>query len=158
MVTSPHVAGARRNAMVMAGTAVAAGLLMLYPTSTNSQGATRKPGQAAAKAGVVVPPPAASAPAAPTEVVVNGTSVDTQYGPVQVQIRVRAGHLVSAKAIDYPTGSGRDREINSQAIPILQQETVQAGNAQIDSVSGATYTSEGYRQSLQSALDLAHLG
>jgi uncharacterized protein with FMN-binding domain len=76
---------------------------------------------------------------------------------VQVQLHVRGGRIVSATAIDYPQGSGRDREINSFAIPVLQKETVDQQNARIDTVSGATYTSDGYRTSLQSALDAAHL-
>ena len=86
----------------------------------------------------------------------NGAPVDTRYGPVQVQITVRAGKIVRADAIDYPQSSGRDQEINSYAIPQLNDETLQAQSAQIDTVSGATYTSDGYRTSLQSALDAAH--
>lgn len=86
----------------------------------------------------------------------NGAPVDTPYGPVQVQITVRAGKIVRADAIDYPQGGGRSQEINGYAIPQLDNETVQAQSAQIDTVSGATYTSDGYRSSLQSALDAAH--
>lgn len=90
------------------------------------------------------------------DVVVNGASVDTQYGPVQVQITVRSGRIIKADAIDYPQSSDRDQRINSYAVPQLDDETVQAQSAQIDTVSGATYTSDGYRTSLQSALDAAH--
>ena len=78
------------------------------------------------------------------------------YGPVQVQVTVRGARIVSAHAIDYPQGGGRDQEINSRAIPQLDQETLQTQSAQIDTVSGATFTSDGYRRSLQSALDAAH--
>ena len=92
----------------------------------------------------------------PTSITVNGAPADTQYGPVQVQITLTNGRIVRADAIDYPQGSSRDQAINSQAIPQLDQETLQAQSAQIDTVSGATYTSDGYRQSLQSALDAAH--
>jgi uncharacterized protein with FMN-binding domain len=74
-----------------------------------------------------------------------------------VQLHVRGGRIGSGTAIDYPQGSGRAREINSFAIPVLQKETVDAQNARIDTVSGATYTSDGYRTSLQAALDAAHL-
>jgi uncharacterized protein with FMN-binding domain len=73
-----------------------------------------------------------------------------------VQISIRGRRIIRADAIDYPQGSGRDQEINSYAIPQLDQETVNAQSANIDTVSGATYTSDGYRQSLQSALDAAH--
>jgi uncharacterized protein with FMN-binding domain len=148
MTTSQSV-GARRNAAVLGATAAAVGLLFLYPTSTNRGSVQHPPGQAVATPGVVS--------SGSVTTVVNGTSADTQYGPVQVQLHVRAGRIVSATAIDYPQGSGRDREINSFAIPILQKETVAAQNAHIDTVSGATFTSDGYRASLQAALDAAHL-
>lgn len=91
-----------------------------------------------------------------TTVTVNGAPADTRYGPVQVQITITNGRITRVDAIDYPQGGGRDQEINSQAIPQLDQETMQAQSARIDTVSGATYTSDGYRQSLQSALDAAH--
>lgn len=84
---------------------------------------------------------------------VTGDSIDTRWGPVQVKITVTGGKITSATAVDYPTSNGRDQEINSYAVPTLEQETVAAGNASIDMVSGATYTSEGYISSLQSALD-----
>ena len=72
-------------------------------------------------------------------------------------ITVANGQVVSANAIVYPTNDPRDQQINSYAIPTLNQEAVQAGNANISMVSGATYTSQGYIQSLQSALDKAGL-
>ncbi|MGC0371044.1 FMN-binding protein [Microbacterium sp. SLBN-111] len=57
---------------------------------------------------------------------------------------------------DYPSEDFRDQQINSRALPILVQETLSAQSADIDMVSGATYTSTGYKKSLQSALDEAH--
>ncbi|HKT56310.1 MAG TPA: FMN-binding protein [Microbacterium sp.] len=84
-----------------------------------------------------------------------GQAVDTQYGPVEVQITVSGGKITSASAPQYPQGSPRDQEINAQAIPMLVAETTQASSSNIDMISGATYTSEGYIQSLQSALDQA---
>ena len=149
----------RRNAAVLLATAVTVGLLFLYPTSTNRGDAQRRPGQSVAAAGIVTPTatPGAAATGNTSSFVVNGSSADTVYGPVQVQLKVSAGRIVGAVAIDYPQSGGRDREINSIAIPLLQQETVATQTAQIDVVSGATYTSEGYIQSLQSALDAAHL-
>lgn len=86
---------------------------------------------------------------------VTGNAVDTQYGPVQVQVTVTNGKVTSATAVDYPQNSPRDQEINAYAIPTLNQEATQTGTANIDMVSGATYTSEGYIQSLQSALNKA---
>ena len=93
-----------------------------------------------------------SSPAAKT---VTGAAADTMYGPVQVQITVKNGKLTAADATVYPTETPRDAQINAYAIPQLEQETVAAGNAKIDAVSGATYTSNGYIASLQSALDKA---
>jgi len=84
-----------------------------------------------------------------------GQSVDTRWGPVQVRITVSAGRIAAADAIDYPMNNGRDQEINRFAIPQLVSETLEAQSAQIDLVSGATYTSEGYTSSLQSAIDQA---
>lgn len=84
---------------------------------------------------------------------VTGASVDTRYGPVQVKITVTNGAITAASAVDYPTSDPRDQQINSYAVPALNQEAVQSGTASIDMISGATYTSEGYIQSLQSALD-----
>jgi len=86
---------------------------------------------------------------------VTGNSVETRYGPVQVQIKVTNGKVVSATAVVYPTNDPLDQQINSYAIPALNQEAVNAGSANIDMVSGATFTSTGYIQSLQSALDKA---
>jgi uncharacterized protein with FMN-binding domain len=77
---------------------------------------------------------------------------------VQVQITVSGGKITSANVVQVPQESSHDIRINSQAVPILNQEVVQAQSAHIDSVSGATYTSDGYTRSLQSAIDAAHLG
>jgi uncharacterized protein with FMN-binding domain len=86
-----------------------------------------------------------------------GDAVDTRWGVVQVQITVADGKITKADAVQYPQNNGRDIEINSYAVPQLNTEAVQAGNARIDAVSGATVTSDGYIQSLQSAVDQAHL-
>lgn len=95
-----------------------------------------------------------STPAAKTY---DGGTAQTQWGPVQVRITVQGGKITDARAVVYPSGNGRDYEINSYALPILNQEAVQAQSANIDMVSGATVTSGGYQQSLQSAIDQAHL-
>ncbi|MEX1652758.1 FMN-binding protein [Streptomyces pseudovenezuelae] len=86
---------------------------------------------------------------------VTGDTVQTRWGPVQVRITVKSGRLTDVTAVTYPTDNPRDQEINSYAIPRLRSEALQAQSADIDTVSGATYTSDGYRQSLQSALDSA---
>ena len=86
-----------------------------------------------------------------------GNSVMTRWGAVQVQITVADGKITAAEAVEYPQANPRDREINAYALPVLAQEATQAQSADIDAVSGATVTSDGYVQSLQSAIDQAHL-
>jgi uncharacterized protein with FMN-binding domain len=86
-----------------------------------------------------------------------GDVAGTRWGPVQVQITVANGKITAAQPTQVPNGNFRDQEINSYAVPILNQEVVQAQSAQIDAVSGATVTSDGYVQSLQSAINQAHL-
>lgn len=86
-----------------------------------------------------------------------GSSVDTQWGPVQVKITVKNGKVTDVQAVVYPDGNGRDQEINAYALPVLHDEVLQAQSAQIDAVGGATVTSDGYISSLQSALDAANL-
>ncbi len=88
---------------------------------------------------------------------VTGQTEDTRWGPVQVQITVSSGKITAVSTLQLPSGNGRDAEINDAAVPILKQETLQAQSATIDAVSGATYTSQGYIASLQSALDQAGL-
>ncbi|KYJ98200.1 MULTISPECIES: FMN-binding protein [Microbacterium] len=85
-----------------------------------------------------------------------GASSQTRYGPVQVQITVSGGQITDAQAVDYPNSNGRDRQINGTAVPRLVSETIQAQSSKIQMVSGATYTSDGYLSSLQSAIDQAH--
>lgn len=95
-----------------------------------------------------------SAPAATT---VLGDAVMTRFGNVQVQITVQNGKVTSSEVTQVPWSNGKDQQINAYAVPILNSEAVAAQSADIDMVSGATYTSEGYIQSLQSALDQAGL-
>ena len=86
-----------------------------------------------------------------------GSVAQTRWGPVQVELTVAGGKITKVSVLQYPSGNGKDQEINSYALPILVQETVDAQSASIDMVSGATVTSDGYLQSLQSALDQANL-
>jgi uncharacterized protein with FMN-binding domain len=83
---------------------------------------------------------------------VTGQVAMTRWGPVQVAGTVADGRLTEVHAVVWPTGDGRSIAINDYAIPILDSEASQVGTS-FDYVSGATYTSEGYRQSLQSLLD-----
>ncbi|MDX3099914.1 FMN-binding protein [Nonomuraea angiospora] len=88
---------------------------------------------------------------------VTGDPADTRWGPVQVAITVSGGKIADVQVLQAPDGNRRDIEINDAALPILTQEALSAQSAQIDTVSGATYTSEGYARSLQSAIDRAGL-
>ena len=93
------------------------------------------------------------APAAQARII-TGKIAQTQYGPVQVRLSVTGTKITKAEAVQAPSG-GRSTEITGNAVPKLNQEAVAAGSADIDAVSGATYTSAGYKESLQSALDKA---
>ncbi|GAA0917036.1 MULTISPECIES: FMN-binding protein [Streptomyces violaceusniger group] len=105
--------------------------------------ATARPGGAGAGAG-------AGAGGART---VTGDAVQTQYGPVQVSLTVNGGKITGAQAVKTPDSGPRSEQIAKDSIPKLNQQAVSA--AKVDTVSGATYTSEGYAKSLQSALDKA---
>jgi uncharacterized protein with FMN-binding domain len=83
---------------------------------------------------------------------VAGETVMTRWGPVQVAGTVANGKLCEVHAVTWPQGDGRSIAINEYAIPQLDAQAAQSG-VQFDGVSGATYTTEGYRQSLQSLLD-----
>jgi len=87
---------------------------------------------------------------------VTGTLIETRYGPVQVQATITNGKIATVTATQLPSG-GRSGRISDYAVPILSGEAMTAQSAQIDLVSGATYTSSAYEQSLQAALDQAGL-
>jgi uncharacterized protein with FMN-binding domain len=84
-----------------------------------------------------------------------GQSASTPYGPVQVQLTIGGGKIARVEVPQYPDTTRHDLAINQRAIPRLVSETMTAQSADIDMVSGATYTSDGYTRSLQSAIDQA---
>ena len=98
-----------------------------------------------------------SSSAAKASSTVTGDVAQTRWGPVQVEVSVASGKVTEVQVVEYPSDNPRDAEINSYALPILIKETISAQSANIDMVSGATVTSEGYLGSLQSALDRAGL-
>jgi len=81
-----------------------------------------------------------------------GATSNTQFGPVQVQITVSNGKITAAKALQFPNRDFRSQSISSQAIPYLVQETIAASSSNIQGVGGASYTSQGWYDSLVSAL------
>ncbi|GAA1001332.1 FMN-binding protein [Subtercola frigoramans] len=117
---------------------------------------------AEAPAASAAPSPAAAAPApapAPTAVDQNftGSLISTRYGTIQVQITVNSGKITEVTALKLTDDGGRSVQISARAAPVLRSEVLSAQSANVASVSGATYTSDGYLQSVQSALDQAGL-
>lgn len=102
--------------------------------------------------------PSKAAPPAPRSGTVDGAVVDTQYGSVQVRVSFTGKKITNVHALKLTDSSGTSVSISAGAAPVLRQEALDKQSAQIDVVSGATYTSEAYQQSLQSAIDAAHLG
>ena len=99
---------------------------------------------------------ASAKPPKPVAAVVTGSPIDTRYGTMQVAAVVRGGRLSDIRVLQETDG-GHSHQIDASAIPVLKSEALSAQSAHIDAVSGATYTSEGYARSLQSALDKAGL-
>lgn len=151
----------RRITLMIVSTVSALVLLLSYRTSTG----VAPPGDVLATAAPGVVPDTTSPPAAgppsrrPTvrTVTVNGTVARTDWGPVQVQVRIVGRKITEVRVVQRPTGNRRDDQIIGYALPKLRQQVLQAQSARIDGVSGATVTSGGYRESLQAALDAAHL-
>ena len=81
-----------------------------------------------------------------------GVAAQTQFGPVQVKITVSKGKIIKVTVPVYPTTNPRDQMINSQAIPMLEQEVIKAQSSKIYGIGGASYTSQGFYTSLLSAL------
>ncbi|GAA2337419.1 FMN-binding protein [Dactylosporangium salmoneum] len=134
----------RRIALWLASTVAALVLLFSYRTSTGAFS-------------TATAPPTSGSGATGSGKTYDGSTVQTRWGPVQVRITVDGGKITDVAAVTYPNGNRRDLEINDYALPQLRSEVLQAQSADIDSVSGATVTSEGYKESLQAALDAAHI-
>lgn len=159
----------RRVIFAIVTTASALVFLLSFKTHSTPVAATSPPSASASKAPVASASAAATSKAASggssssagggssAATTVTGDEAQTIYGPIQVKITVKNGKVTAAEAIEYPNNDPRDAQINAYAIPALNSEAVSASSAQIDTVSGATYTSQGYLSSLQSALDKAGL-
>jgi uncharacterized protein with FMN-binding domain len=148
----------RRITLWIVSTVAALVLLFSYRTSTMGAVSATAPAAAAGAPGVV-----AGAGADPTgtatgsgSVVVNGSVAQTRWGPVQVQVHITGSRITDVKTLRVPSENRRDEEINSYAVPQLRAAVLAAQSANIDTVSGATVTSDGYVESLQAALDAAH--
>jgi uncharacterized protein with FMN-binding domain len=100
--------------------------------------------------------PSATATATTTSHSAIGATITTRYGPVQVKVTESANRITDVAAVKLPSEDAHSQSIAAYAAPKLRQEAITANSARIDVVSGATYTSDGYAQSLQSALDNLH--
>lgn len=125
------------------------------PTTTATPNATAAGAASATTLPQVSSAVTTAAPAAGSLVAFDGDSVQTKYGPVQVQAQIQDGTLVAVAVVQYPDSDGKSVRINQRALPELQSEALTAQSAQVDTVSGATYTSNAYVHSLQSAIDEA---
>jgi uncharacterized protein with FMN-binding domain len=155
--------------MAVVTTVTALLLLLRFDPGTNPEAqlaaATKAPADPAASDAGVSDPVATPATgsdsstsgATTASTQISGDAVPTRFGTVQVQVTIDGSTLVDVTALQLPSG-GRDSQVSAYAEPILRSEALQAGSASIDTVSGATYTSMGYIQSLQSALDTAGIG
>ena len=142
--------GVRRILFAVMTTVTALVLLFGYRTSTSGAAGTATAAAAAATS-------SSGGTAAAGSRTYTGDAVSTRWGPVQVRITVSGGRVTGVDTVQVPDGNHRDVEINEYAVPVLEQEVLSAQSADVDTVSGATVTSDGYISSLQSALDDAGL-
>ena len=124
--------------------------------STSSAGSTDTGTAAAAPTSAAGGAGGATAGGAYADGTFTGATVSTRYGDVQVAVVISGGTVSDVTALQLPSGDGHSRRIAQVAAPILREEALTAQSADIDLLSGATYTSEAYAESLQSALDNAH--
>lgn len=159
----------RRAAIALVSTV--AGLVMLLTLKANTTQPTTTAAVAEAPPAAVAAtpsaggPPASKAPATgaspPTDDAAaapqtgTGTLVRNQYESFQVQVTVTGDTITKVEVIALTTKDAKSKRIAGSSLPRLQQATLEANSADVDTVSGATYTSESYRESLQSALDQA---
>jgi uncharacterized protein with FMN-binding domain len=136
-------------------------LLFSYNTSRSSQPAAASAqslGAASnAQAGSSAQSGTGSSAAGSTAQTYTGDEAMTRYGVVQVRITVSGGKITKSEVLQVPWSDGHDQMINSMAVPVYNEEAVRSQSAGIDVVSGATVTWQGYTESLQSAIDQAHL-
>jgi uncharacterized protein with FMN-binding domain len=134
----------RRSPIVLAATVVGtAGVMAFHPHT---------PAVQTAAATTTAPATTATSTASGARTA-TGAAVDTQYGAAQVRVTVKGGKITNIEALQLQSNDPRSQQISSSAEPILKQEALAKQSADIDAVSGASFTSASYTQSLQSALD-----
>ena len=156
----------RRAILVVSGTAAAVASALAYnppqlaQVSTASKPATPAPTNPSTPATSKATPAPKSTPTSPASTLpfgdFSGDKVQTRWGPVQVQITVKDGVITAANALAFPNGDRRSLSISQQAIPYLIEQTLGVvSSSEVMGVSQATYTSNGWRASLQSAIKKA---
>jgi uncharacterized protein with FMN-binding domain len=140
-------------ALALAATATGLVLLLSYKTPDPTARSAPPPAVAAPRQSASPGPTAAT-----SSRTVTGSSAGTPFGPVQVRITLVNGKLTDVTTLQHPDDRRRSVEINDEALPILRSEALKAQSSRIDEVSGATWTSDAYIRSLQSALDKARGG
>ena len=157
-IAGAPIAGADTTASASASSSSSA-TSAAKPVATKNAGATKTPASGNSAASNSATPTAAATTAPATPAAINGTftgpSVNVNYGNVQVKITVVNGRITDAVAVKAPTGKN-DRYTN-MAVPTLKAQTLKAQSANIQGVSGASYTSYGWFTSLQGAIALAGL-
>lgn len=156
----------KRVLAALAGTLVGLGWIISYRVTPEH---VRSLDASAAAPSPDAPQPAPdtspSAPVAPTptppptvEGSFTGAPEPNFYGTVQVKVSIRGGRITDVQAVQLPSDRARSAYISQVAGPMLRSEVIQAQSARIDIVSGATYTSESYAESVLTALKQAHFG
>lgn len=149
LVTAKQLAGPASSARHLALTSAPPPSSTSVPTVPPPS--SLPPGSAAAPA---VTAPATTATTTGVRQIV-GDPEDNPYGTIQVRVTVSGGKVIDVSTLQSPNDRGRSVEIARESLPVLRQEVLKAQSAQIDVVSGASYDSQGYAQSVQSALDKA---
>lgn len=157
----------KRAILIGAGTIAGAVAVLGYQPGTLFSGPTATAAEATSSststtATTTTSTTAAAADTTPTDpsaqaTTYTGETIQTRFGPVQVEATVENGSVTAVTALTYPTGDHESAQINASAIPALEQQAVEAQSANISGVSGASYTSAAFAESLQSALVQAGL-
>ena len=145
-------APAPATSQAASGGAAQASAAATSPAAGKSKGAGKSPSASKSPSAGQSPAGQAAASAART---ITGTTAQTQYGPMQVQVTLTGKKITNVSVLQRTNDGSESDQIDSFAIPKLTSETLAAQSANIDAVSGASYTSSGYIKSLQSALDQA---
>jgi len=150
-----------KRALIAAGiTIVGLAWIVNYRVSPHSLGAIASAPPTPSPSSPAATQSASPSPSAPAAVSGSFTGSDypNRFGDVVVRVMISSGHITDVQAVQLPSDRARSAYISQVAGPMLRSEVLQAQSASIDVISGATYTSQSYAQSVESALQQAHLG